>query len=254
MNYRKLSILLSAGIAVLASQTTARANTIQTTIASEFSNISAAAEAVYRTNLNEIPGRATLDWQYSECKTCDKANSRISFDGFSLSGQGNYDNAGFGSPFALGKLRFQNGTGLGKPGIDSARLHLNVLLCDAMLEPVELVFRLSLNEVSSLDNKRNRDVPGDRLTITTAVDSYVIKTTHGKYRFDLLGWSPDGGMTFTDTLTVANHAFAGLKLYGVVRTLSGDPVVCAVSEVPLPAAAWLFGSGLLALAGLARRR
>ncbi|MBI5463302.1 MAG: choice-of-anchor K domain-containing protein [Gammaproteobacteria bacterium] len=254
MNYKKLAAWLSAGAVTFACQGAVQANTIQTTVASEFRGISAVAETVYRTDQNETPGRATLDWQYSECKTCDKASSRISFDGFALPGQGNSNYAGFSSPFALGKLRFQNGSGLGKPGIDSARLYLNVLLCDAMLEPVELVFRMSLTAVSSIDNKRNRDVPGDRLTISSAADSYVFKTTHGKYRFDLLGWSPDGGATFTDTLSVADHSFAGLKLYGVVHTLNGGPVVCDVSQVPVPAAAWLFGSGLLALTGLTRRR
>ena len=34
--------------------------------------------------------------------------------------------------------------------------------------------------------------------------------------------------------------------------VSGDTIT--VSPVPLPAAAWLFGSGLVALVGLARRR
>ncbi|MBI5040383.1 MAG: choice-of-anchor K domain-containing protein [Gammaproteobacteria bacterium] len=254
MNYNKLAMWLSAGALAFASQGAVQANTIQTTVASEFRDISAIAETVYHTDLNEIPGRAALDWQYSECKTCDKASSRISFDSFLLPGQGTNDYSGFGSPFALGKLRFQNGSGLGKPGIDSAQLHLNVLLCEAMLEPVDLVFRMSLTAVPGIDTKRNKEVPGDQLTLSTAVDSYVFNTTRGKYRFDLLGWSPDGGVTFTNTLTVADHAFAGLKLYGMVRTLNGGPVVCNVTAVPVPAAAWLFGSGLLALTGLARRR
>lgn len=44
--------------------------------------------------------------------------------------------------------------------------------------------------------------------------------------------------------------------YGSVGTMSGYPVsqVISVSAVPVPAAVWLFGSGLVGLIGVARRR
>jgi len=35
---------------------------------------------------------------------------------------------------------------------------------------------------------------------------------------------------------------------------SGDCSATSVSAVPVPAAAWLFGSGILGIAGLARRK
>jgi len=42
--------------------------------------------------------------------------------------------------------------------------------------------------------------------------------------------------------------------YTAVAQVNNDPGSWAVSTVPLPAAAWLFGSGLLGLFGLSRRR
>jgi hypothetical protein len=40
----------------------------------------------------------------------------------------------------------------------------------------------------------------------------------------------------------------------LAKSCTFDVTFTNVSEVPLPAAAWLFGSGLITLAGIARRR
>jgi len=59
-----------------------------------------------------------------------------------------------------------------------------------------------------------------------------------------------------DTITLVGDGIAAIEDLQQVRvgpgTFPGGPG--PVSEVPIPAAAWLFGSGLLGLAGVARKR
>lgn len=58
--------------------------------------------------------------------------------------------------------------------------------------------------------------------------------------------------TFSGNITAVETSGAGITAN--TTTLMYDIDGAAVSEIPLPAAAWLFGSGLLGLAGAARRR
>src|SRR5690606_23316306 len=57
--------------------------------------------------------------------------------------------------------------------------------------------------------------------------------------------------TFTGTIEAVERSGSGLTAN--TTTLLYDIDGTAVNEIPLPAAAWLFGSGLLGLAGAARR-
>jgi hypothetical protein len=66
----------------------------------------------------------------------------------------------------------------------------------------------------------------------------------------------DFGNVIPDQLPVGQFTGGGISFSG----MSGSPgagfmgTIDALEVVPLPAGAWLFGSGLLGLAGLARRR
>lgn len=59
--------------------------------------------------------------------------------------------------------------------------------------------------------------------------------------------SLSGGGTLTGTISSTGSN-------GVVSKLTSTDVLTPVSSVPVPATAWLFGSGLLGLAGVTRRR
>ena len=63
-------------------------------------------------------------------------------------------------------------------------------------------------------------------------------------------------IAFGDTATLVNIGFTGIDLLrvesGSIDVFSVDNI--SVSSVPLPAAAWLFTSGLLSIAGIARRK
>jgi hypothetical protein len=66
----------------------------------------------------------------------------------------------------------------------------------------------------------------------------------------LLAISTDGGSTWTgDTGAI----YLGSNIYEV-HFFDGSVLQIDVQVVPVPAAVWLFGSGLLGLAGIARRR
>ena len=67
----------------------------------------------------------------------------------------------------------------------------------------------------------------------------------------VLAVSTDGGTTWTGDSSVSCNAISNSC---VVSFSDGSVLSVDVAVVPLPAAAWLFGSGLLGLAGIARRR
>lgn len=75
---------------------------------------------------------------------------------------------------------------------------------------------------------------GANATVTCAVDCSV-----------------GDSFTLNYAATVPSGGFAG---FGYTLYLEGTIAEGAVSAVPVPAAVWLFGSGLIGLAGIARRR
>jgi hypothetical protein len=85
-------------------------------------------------------------------------------------------------------------------------------------------------------------------TITTGTGTFgcvtCIQTRGVWWTNSASGWSPDGGTTFV--LTTTNEAFEGPEVTWAVFV--------PVSSVPLPAAAWLFGSALMSLLGAAVRK
>ncbi|MGB5717028.1 MAG: VPLPA-CTERM sorting domain-containing protein [Gammaproteobacteria bacterium] len=92
----------------------------------------------------------------------------------------------------------------------------------------------------------------------------------------IIGWSPSGAnvlglatatmarLDFTSTGASGTGVFSiadDLAVFGGMADLLGqpiamiyDPLSVTVNAVPVPAAVWLFGSGVLGLVGVARRR
>jgi len=241
---------LCAGLIALASPSGVFASSIQFATTGQFSDISATAGTRYRARTNDESGKTVLAWQGSNSNF-----SRIKFVGYSLPGQGNLDFSTDGSPFALGKLVFQNGGACGLPGINSADLTLDFLLGDTDTPSAQFDFGLNLSEQSKLSHKRGKHRQGDLLTLSSSNNSFEFTTDTGKYQLDVLGWSKDGGVSFVDSLFVANHSISRIKLYATLQAVTGNiPPASSQTVVPVPAAAWLLGSGVLALIGAARRR
>jgi len=82
--------------------------------------------------------------------------------------------------------------------------------------------------------------------------------------FDLDGWQPSAGdsldFLFADTLTGfgnITYSFLGLDPnldFDVLLTPTADLQLTFANAVPIPASLWLFGSGMLGLASLAKRK
>ncbi len=59
------------------------------------------------------------------------------------------------------------------------------------------------------------------------------------------------GPMMTGDTCMTGHS---VELVGYAGTMGAIPVSLNISAVPVPAAVWLFGSGLLGLVGVARRK
>lgn len=245
MRLAKSTLWLCAGVAAFAFQSAAQANSTQMTVTARFSDIVASPETDYRLQNNDPSGQASLNWHPDE-----GGNSLFRFDGNRLPGQGNLDFIGFDNPFVLGRLTFDNGASNGSPAVSGAGLGVSFFWGDASMSPVELIFGLSLTE-QTLALSDHKDIEGDLLSLSATTRSFLLDTATGKFRLDLLGWSQDGGQSFIDSLFVPDHSHEGLKLYASLQAIDIPPDPQAV---PVPTAVWLLGSGLVALAGTARRR
>jgi len=82
------------------------------------------------------------------------------------------------------------------------------------------------------------------MNITTATESLGMLTEPGFFTFDA-----KPGNYFVSFFGKAHH----LGQYGIDISRAGSPSIVS-SPVPLPAAVWLFGSGLMGLAGVVRRK
>lgn len=247
MHINTLKKPLLIGALYLATQVTAQAVTIRPTMNSDFSAVTAAAGTVY--NTGNKPTSSILSWKDSDCGTCTK--SRVRFDSLGPVRQSGSYSASLGSPFTLGVLRFTNLTSPASSGVQSAELNLSILLWDTMLEPLNMVFGMSLEPSATPARQAQNRKSSDLLSLSYDMGTYTFNTPDGKFQLDILGWSKDRGNSFTNAISVADNSFGGLRLYGVLTQVPGP---YPTTVVPLPAAAWLLGSGLLGLIGVARHR
>lgn len=73
-----------------------------------------------------------------------------------------------------------------------------------------------------------------------------VNVSSGLYKYNLIGYNriQDGELRLLDSLSSPWN----------LQTVSSSAFYTSVAPVPLPASAWLFGSGLIGLCGVARRR
>ncbi len=86
------------------------------------------------------------------------------------------------------------------------------------------------------------NIPGSQTLTLTGSDNFI------------LGLSIDNGANW---LTDSNVASAGINAYTVSFETGNNIIqvdVQVIPAIPVPAAVWLFGSGLLGLVGIARRK
>jgi len=72
--------------------------------------------------------------------------------------------------------------------------------------------------------------------------------------FDVSSWTTVASVDLSlDTMLFANTGAAGERAYIEKKFTGGGLVTIMTTPIPVPAAVWLFGSGLIALTGFARR-
>lgn len=140
-----------------------------------------------------------------------------------------------GSAFSLGDFTYTNRATRYSAGVTGVDFDLNVNLLGIGWS----TFNYSL----SIDNTPNgsTNVP-DYVSLISQGDDSLFSYLGQSYRFELLGFSRDGGLTFEDYTYANERSSTTAEIYG------------RIDAVPVPAALWLFGSGLVALGALVRRK
>lgn len=169
-------------------------------------------------------------------------SSQLAFDGTgSDAGDAGYQ-AGLGSVFSLGTLKYTNMPTYFSQGVHGVDLSVGVGFGN-------LNTMRAFNFHAAINNTWN--VPGDipdTVSLSGLSSPFQFAYAGNNYRFSLLGFSNDGGATFNNNFTVAEGQFIKTQLYGRFDMAAVDNM-----PVPVPAALGLFGSGLIGLIGLGRR-
>lgn len=208
-----------------------------------FQNISAGPEASHWVQNNDQVTDALLLWGESGTHF----TSRLGFDGLGSTHKPRYFSADIGSAFQIGELSWLNGTpGHYKTGVNALDLLLSVRLTEAALHD----FVFGINIENTRDEGRKGDP--DHLKLAHDFGGYRFNVAGQDYVLDFLGLSTDQGANFTDRLSLDEGHKLKAGLYAVINYAQLPPP--DPQAVPVPAAVWLFGSGLAALAGFARRR
>ena len=243
MRLTKTSFALYVG--VLVAPIPGHAASLDLAAFGSFQNIVAGPDSTYLVQNNDPVTDALLSWGDSQCATCDTYTSRLGFEGLGdvRKDAVNFATVETGNPFRIGTLLFSTGTlGGDEASVSSAELQLSLQLPDETI--ADFVFGLTVGNTPD-DSDAKHGVP-DTLGLGHAFEPFRFSHAGQGYVLDFLGFSFGDGSGFTDLLTVAEGEKVKVGLYALITP---DPLL----PVPLPAAAWLFGSGLLALAGLSRR-
>lgn len=119
------------------------------------------------------------------------------------------------------------------------------------------------------DGEKLTNLPGGANGITVDEAGHVFVTTNGSNatllmwsglagdgdNYEVIGTNSDGLYAWFGPLDIEGNFLQGDALYGSYGFNGGITEITATTEpVPVPAAAWLLGSGLLGLAGIRRRR
>ena len=247
-NYKKSALSLLAAATLIASTQGAHAATVQ--VVGSFHNPSASDFFFYNRTYNQdndatptkaLPGNlnASTDsvsyfgWgiDYRE----SFINHEIIQSHFWFNGAGSVDGSSatsitYGEAFSLGSFTYTNEQTILSGGQVEIDFRMNIQLDGYGLMPIE--YRIGI------DNTTNP--ADDTASLLSYPQSVAFEMNGMSYLLSLQGFSRDGGLSFETSANLAEGQQTSAEIYATI------------TEVPLPAAVWLFGTGLIALAGFAR--
>jgi len=141
----------------------------------------------------------------------------------------------YGEAFSLGSFTYTNERTILSGGMVEIDFQIDISLDGMDLLPVE--YRIGI------DNTSNPF--GDTASLLTYPNNLFFTMDNVEYLLEFNGFSRDGGESFETSAELAEGAQTTAEIFATIS---------AVSAVPVPAAFWLFGSGLIGLVGLARRK
>jgi len=148
-------------------------------------------------------------------------------------------------PFAFGVLTHDNLSSVGSGNITSANLNLQLSLKEASAVNYSVFnfqYIFGISQGPYFNSTTNQTYNANTLTFSP-VGSTQFNLGGQAYSFELLGFYDASTLNTYSTLIVGN-----------TLTASQIPLYAKITAVPVPAALWLLGSGLLGLAGFAKRK
>ena len=138
----------------------------------------------------------------------------------------------YGEAFSLGSFTYTNEPTHLSGGLVEIDFQMDMQIDGIGLLPVE--YRIGIdNTVNPL---------GDTATLLSTPDSIAFNMGGAQYLMEFHGFSRDSGASFETYADLAEGQQTTAEIYA------------SITAVPVPAALWLFGSGLIGLAGLARSK
>lgn len=248
--YKKSAFSLAAAAAIIASTQGAYAATVQ--VVGSFHNPSASNFFFYNETYNQdadvtpavaLPNNlnASTDSVSYFGWGVDYRESYINHDiiqsHFWFNGTGSVDGSSattitYGEAFSLGSFTYTNQPTVLSGGQVEIDFRMNIQLDGYGLVPIE--YRIGI------DNRTNP--ADDTATLLSFPESVAFEMNGMDYLLSLQGFSRNGGVSFETYADLPEGEQTTAEIYATI------------TEVPLPAAVWLFGTGLIALAGLVRRK
>lgn len=248
--YKKSSLSLVATAAMIATTQGAYAATVQ--VVGSFHNPSASDFFFYNRTFNqdndvtpaqELPGNLNTStdsvsyfgWGIDvreSFRNHEIIQSHFWFNGTGSAGGSSATTISYGEAFSLGSFTYTNEQTQLSGGQVEIDFRMDIQLDGYGLMPIE--YRIGI------DNRTNP--ADDTASLLSYPQSVAFEMNGMNYLLSLQGFSRDGGLSFETYADLPEGQQTTAEIYATI------------TEVPVPAALWLFGTGLIALAGVARRK
>lgn len=140
-----------------------------------------------------------------------------------------------GEAFSLGSFTYTNEETVLSGGMVEIDFQMDLTFDGLGLAPIE--YRIGI------DNTTNP--LGDTASLLSGPESISFGVDGAQYLLSFNGFSRDGGGSFETFAELPENQQTTAEIYATLTT---------ISPVPVPAAAWLFMSGLIGLMGMAKRK